>query len=119
MSLCLTHAAFPEGISKGCPETTSTAEPPWFQDFKVPEAEDICSSESSCQSAVEGLSAPESMYTLLGKGYDGFAPRIALGKRLRALREKIVESGVKLLDWDEIKEEVRKRRGGIESVKGV
>jgi hypothetical protein len=34
-----------------------------------------------------------------------------LGRKLRALRAKIVASGAPLLDWDELEEEVAERRG--------
>lgn len=37
--------------------------------------------------------------------------RTSLGRRLLLLRQKIVESGVKLLDWDEVIIESRERRG--------
>lgn len=42
-----------------------------------------------------------------------FEPRSALGRKLRALRRKDVEAGGKLLTADEIKAEVRERRGGV------
>lgn len=37
-----------------------------------------------------------------------FAPRTALGKKLWAIRKKIVASGQPLLTWDEIEREVGK-----------
>lgn len=40
-------------------------------------------------------------------------PRTDLGRRLMAIRKSIVESGVPLLTWDEIREEISKRRGEI------
>lgn len=40
--------------------------------------------------------------------------RTPLGKKLFALRAKIVASGEPLLSWDEIDAEVRKRRGEID-----
>jgi len=40
------------------------------------------------------------------------AARTPLGRDLRQLRAKIVQSGTPLLDWDEIHEEVASRRGG-------
>ena len=36
-----------------------------------------------------------------------------LGKRLREIRKRIVASGVRLLDWDEVERELRQRRGGV------
>ena len=39
-----------------------------------------------------------------------YQPRTKLGKRLWELRSQIVASGVKLLDWDEIEQEVTERR---------
>lgn len=40
--------------------------------------------------------------------------RTPLGKKLLALRAKIVASGEPLLSWDEIDAEVRKRRGEVD-----
>lgn len=37
--------------------------------------------------------------------------RTSLGRRLLLHRQRIIESGVKLLDWDEIISETRERRG--------
>ena len=41
----------------------------------------------------------------------GFVPATLLGKKLLALRKKAIAEGMKLLDEDEILEEVRRRRG--------
>ncbi len=41
-------------------------------------------------------------------------PKLSLGERLMALRQKIVESGQTLLSWDEINEEAARRRGKVE-----
>jgi predicted DNA-binding antitoxin AbrB/MazE fold protein len=41
-------------------------------------------------------------------------PRTTLGRDLRLLRARVVSSGVPLLDWDGIEEEVRRHRGGGE-----
>ncbi len=51
------------------------------------------------------------------EGADPFSspPRTPLGKRLREIRAKIFASGVPLLDWEEIVQEVANRRGGSES----
>ena len=35
----------------------------------------------------------------------------ALGKRLRAIREKLTATGERLLDWDGIEKEIADRRG--------
>ncbi len=40
-----------------------------------------------------------------------FRPRTTLGKRLWDIRARIVASGEKLLDWDEVEQELAKRRG--------
>lgn len=40
-----------------------------------------------------------------------FRPRTELGRRLWEIRQRIVRSGVDLLDWDGIEREVRMRRG--------
>jgi len=37
----------------------------------------------------------------------------SLGKRLRALRRRVVNSGEVLLDWDGVANEVIERRGGV------
>lgn len=39
------------------------------------------------------------------------SPRAELGKRLRALREAAIAEGMPLLTWDEVLEEVKRRRG--------
>jgi hypothetical protein len=36
-----------------------------------------------------------------------------LAKKLWEIRQRIVASGVPLLDWDDIEREVRQRRGGV------
>ena len=41
-----------------------------------------------------------------------FVPKTELGKTLWAIRKKIEASGVPLLDWDELEEEIKSRRGG-------
>jgi hypothetical protein len=38
-------------------------------------------------------------------------PRTPLGRRLREIREKIVASGVPLLTWEQIEEDLLERRG--------
>jgi hypothetical protein len=43
-----------------------------------------------------------------------FIPRTELGRRLLALRNKAIASGMRLLSADEILEEVRRRRGESE-----
>ncbi|MGD0073388.1 MAG: hypothetical protein ABSD31_03505 [Candidatus Binataceae bacterium] len=43
-------------------------------------------------------------------GYVPYQPRTTLGKRLWKLRSQIVASGVQLLDWDQIEQEVAERR---------
>jgi len=45
---------------------------------------------------------------------EGFEPRSELGRTLLALRRKYVEGGGKLLTLDEIEDEVRERRGGVQ-----
>ncbi len=44
-----------------------------------------------------------------------FVPRTDLGKRLRALRSRAVDSGMTLLSEEEILEEVKRRRGELDS----
>lgn len=41
----------------------------------------------------------------------GFVPATPLGKKLLALRKKAIAKGMKLLDEDEILEEISRRRG--------
>lgn len=43
----------------------------------------------------------------------GDEPELSADEKLMYLRQKIVESGRPLLSWDEINEEVARRRGGI------
>jgi hypothetical protein len=42
-----------------------------------------------------------------------FELRTPLAKKLWELRQKIIASGVPLLDWDDIEREVQERRGGV------
>ena len=42
-------------------------------------------------------------------------PRTALGKRLIELRQRIIASGVPLLDWNDLEKETRSRRGERDS----
>ena len=41
----------------------------------------------------------------------GSEGRTALGKRLRAIRQKLISAGEPLLDWDGIDKEIAERRG--------
>jgi len=43
-----------------------------------------------------------------------YKPRTSLGEKLIALREKAIANGLRLLDADEIIDEIRRRRGEIE-----
>ena len=43
-----------------------------------------------------------------------FAPRTVLGRKLWSLRKQTIKSGVKLLNADEISEELKRRRGGLQ-----
>ncbi len=43
----------------------------------------------------------------------GFVPRTALGKRLLALRNKAIAAGLRLLNEEEVLEEIRRRRGEL------
>jgi hypothetical protein len=42
----------------------------------------------------------------------GYIPETPLGQRLWQIRQRIVESGEPLLDWEGIEREVAERRGG-------
>lgn len=44
-----------------------------------------------------------------------YTPKTALGRRLIAIREKIIASGAPLLGWAEIEKEITYRRGGREN----
>lgn len=44
---------------------------------------------------------------------DSYTPRTALGYKLLSLRRAHLASGGRLLNWDEIGDEVRLRRGGL------
>ena len=44
---------------------------------------------------------------------DHYQPRTELGRKLIELRRAYIESGGKLVSWDEVNAEVRERRGGI------
>lgn len=43
-----------------------------------------------------------------------YTPKTEFGRRMLELRRKIEASGEKLLTLDEVREEVRARRGGVE-----
>ena len=44
---------------------------------------------------------------------DNYQPRTEIGRLALAARRAYIEAGGKLLSWDEIDEEVRRRRGGV------
>lgn len=44
-----------------------------------------------------------------------YTPKTPLGKKLMEMREKIITSGERMLDWEDIEEEISDRRGGYES----
>ena len=48
-----------------------------------------------------------------GLTQDSIIPRTALGRRLFAIRKKILSGGQRLLDWQDIEYEVRDRRGEV------
>lgn len=48
------------------------------------------------------------------KGSDAFIPRTAFGEKLLSLRNRAIASGMILLSDDEILEEVKRRRGGLD-----
>jgi hypothetical protein len=43
-----------------------------------------------------------------------FTPKTQLGRDLWAIRQRIVASGVELLDWDGVHRELMSRRGGVD-----
>ncbi len=49
------------------------------------------------------------------KDATGAVPRSALGRRLAALRDRAIQCGMELLTTDEVLEEVRRRRGEIDT----
>ena len=53
---------------------------------------------------VESVLPPES---------DIFQSQTELGKRLLEIRRRAIAKGMELLSWDEVNEEVRRRRGGL------
>ncbi len=44
---------------------------------------------------------------------ENYRPRTPLGERLLALRREYLNSGGTLLNWDELDDEMRSRRGGV------
>jgi hypothetical protein len=46
------------------------------------------------------------------KDFD-FKPKTELGKRLWAIRQRAIASGVKLLNSEELEKEIQSRRGGV------
>lgn len=51
---------------------------------------------------------------VVSKASDLYEARTPLGRKLIAIREKAISSGVQLWSADEILDEVKRRRGGIE-----
>ena len=51
----------------------------------------------------------------LAEWESAYVPRTPLGKKLLALRAKAVSAGMEILSEDEVLEEVRRRRGGVEA----
>jgi hypothetical protein len=64
--------------------------------------------------ATRGRKAGASKKQQIGKDIS-FTPRTELGRDLWAIRQRIVASGVQLLDWDGIHRELMSRRGGVDS----
>ena len=52
---------------------------------------------------------------MVGDYVDKFAPRTSLADKLLRLRQKAVDAGMRLLDADEVLEEVKRRRGEVGS----
>jgi hypothetical protein len=46
---------------------------------------------------------------------DEYMPRTSLGKSLVALRKKAIAAGMTLLNEEQVREEVRRRHGGVEA----
>lgn len=46
-----------------------------------------------------------------GRDAESFSPKTPRGRRLLALRQKIIAAGIPLLSPEEIEQEVRERRG--------
>lgn len=51
----------------------------------------------------------------VGNDVDNFAPQERLAAKLLRLRQKAIDAGMRLLDADEVLEEVKRRRGEIEA----
>jgi len=51
----------------------------------------------------------------VGDYIDEFALRTSLARKLLSLRQKAIDAGMRLLDADEVLEEVKRRRGEIEA----
>lgn len=62
------------------------------------------------RSSVTVLSFPEGK-----EEKEEYVPRTPLGRKLLEIRKRAIQAGMKLLSVDEILEEVRRRRGEIES----
>lgn len=54
-----------------------------------------------------------------GPASQTFTPRTPLAKHLWKLRQEVLDSGVPLLNLDEIRQEVQERRGGIRDEEDV
>ncbi|MFL6193025.1 MAG: hypothetical protein ACJ75H_02545 [Thermoanaerobaculia bacterium] len=58
------------------------------------------------------MATPRKQPTILSDSLEEeFHPRTPLGRQLWEIRQRIVASGERLLDWDELEREVAERRG--------
>ena len=63
--------------------------------------------ETAGQASTNGLSGPS------------FPLVTPLAKKLWEMRQQIIANDIPLLDWEEIEQEVRERRGGVMDEEGV
>lgn len=75
-------------------------------------AHDKANSQSKAKRKAKA--APATTPNTGGAGATTFQPQTELGKKLWAIRQRIVASGAPLLDEDGIRQEVAARRGGVE-----
>jgi hypothetical protein len=57
------------------------------------------------------VSKPKVVRRSSGHEVESFSPQTSRGRRLLALRQKIIAAGIPLLGSEEIEQEVRERRG--------
>jgi hypothetical protein len=71
----------------------------------------ITESNGAADNKVREFEADRRGHRHAAQPIDSFLPRTELGRRLWQIRMRILSSGRPLLDWDDIADDLRERRG--------